>query len=53
VSHGRQQRAAEGAVSRGISTRYSRREIVESILTPSAKIAQGFETQWFKAAGVM
>jgi len=32
----------------GISTRYSRAELVESVLNPSAKIAQGFETQWFK-----
>jgi len=35
----------------GISTRYSRTEIVESVLKPSAKIAQGFETQWFKISG--
>jgi putative heme-binding domain-containing protein len=35
----------------GISARYSRTELIESILNPSAKIAQGFETQWFKAAG--
>jgi putative heme-binding domain-containing protein len=34
-----------------ISTRYSRAELIESILNPSAKIAQGFETQWFKSAG--
>ena len=32
----------------GIGTRYSRTELCESILKPSAKIAQGFETQWFK-----
>lgn len=32
----------------GISTRYSRAELCESILKPSAKISQGFETQWFK-----
>jgi putative heme-binding domain-containing protein len=32
----------------GIGTRYSRAELCESILRPSAKIAQGFETQWFK-----
>jgi putative heme-binding domain-containing protein len=32
----------------GIATRYSRAELVESILKPSAKIAQGFETQAFK-----
>ena len=34
----------------GIATRYSRPELVESILKPSAKISQGFETQWFRAA---
>ena len=32
----------------GIATRYSRAELCESILKPSLKIAQGFETQWFK-----
>lgn len=32
----------------GIASRYSRAELIESILKPSAKIAQGFETQWFK-----
>ena len=32
----------------GIATRYSRAELCESILQPNAKIAQGFETQWFK-----
>lgn len=31
----------------GIATRYSRPELCESILKPSARIAQGFETQWF------
>jgi putative membrane-bound dehydrogenase-like protein len=31
----------------GISTRYNRAELCESILKPGAKIAQGFETQWF------
>jgi putative heme-binding domain-containing protein len=35
----------------GIGTRYSRNELCESILKPSAKIAQGFETQWFKTKG--
>ncbi|MCE9606859.1 MAG: discoidin domain-containing protein [Planctomycetia bacterium] len=30
----------------GIATRYPRKELVESILKPSAKIAQGFETQY-------
>jgi putative heme-binding domain-containing protein len=32
----------------GIATRYSRAELCESILKPNEKIAQGFETQWFK-----
>ncbi len=31
----------------GISARYSRSELTESILKPSAKIAQGFEPQTF------
>ncbi|SIO66858.1 putative membrane-bound dehydrogenase domain-containing protein [Singulisphaera sp. GP187] len=31
----------------GIGTRYSRAELTESILKPSAKFAQGFETQKF------
>jgi len=30
----------------GISTRYPRKELIESILKPSQKIAQGFETQF-------
>ena len=33
-----------------IAKRYSRAELCESILKPSAKISQGFETQWFKDA---
>jgi putative heme-binding domain-containing protein len=32
----------------GISTRYKRAELCESVMKPNAKIAQGFETQWFK-----
>jgi putative membrane-bound dehydrogenase-like protein len=32
----------------GIGARYNRTELCESILKPNAKIAQGFETQWFK-----
>jgi len=32
----------------GIAARYTRAELLESILKPSAKIAQGFDTQWFK-----
>jgi len=33
-----------------ITVRYKQPEILESILKPSAKIAQGFETQWFNLA---
>jgi putative heme-binding domain-containing protein len=40
--------APKGPFLGGISTRYSRAELCESILKPSAKIAQGFETQWFQ-----
>lgn len=32
----------------GVAAKYKRPELVESILKPSAKIAQGFETQWFQ-----
>jgi len=32
----------------GVAAKYSRPELCESILKPSAKIAQGFESQWFK-----
>jgi putative heme-binding domain-containing protein len=32
----------------GIAARYSRPELIESILKPGARIAQGFESQWFK-----
>jgi putative heme-binding domain-containing protein len=35
----------------GIAAKYSRPELCESVLKPSAKIAQGFETQWFKTKG--
>ena len=31
----------------GIATRYSRAELIESILRPAAKIAQGFATNFF------
>jgi putative heme-binding domain-containing protein len=34
----------------GISARYKRHELAESVLKPSAKIAQGFEAQWFQTA---
>lgn len=40
--------APKGPFLGGIATRYSRSELCESILKPNAKIAQGFETQWFK-----
>ncbi len=40
--------APKGPFLGGIATRYSRAELCESILKPGAKIAQGFETQWFK-----
>ncbi len=38
---------AKGPSLVDISTRYNRRELIESVLKPSSKIAQGFETQWF------
>lgn len=38
----------KGPLLAGIAQRYNRAELCESILKPSAKIAQGFETQWFK-----
>jgi putative heme-binding domain-containing protein len=40
--------APKGPFLGGISARYNRAELCESILKPSAKISQGFETQWFK-----
>jgi putative heme-binding domain-containing protein len=39
---------AKGPFLGGISTRANRAELCESIMKPSAKIAQGFETQFFK-----
>jgi putative heme-binding domain-containing protein len=38
----------KGPLLLGISQRYSRAELVESILKPGAKVSQGFETQWFQ-----
>lgn len=38
----------KGPMLGGIAQRYSRTELCESILKPSAKIAQGFESQYFK-----
>jgi putative heme-binding domain-containing protein len=43
--------APKGPFLGGIATRFSRAELCESILKPGAKIAQGFETQWFKMKG--
>jgi putative heme-binding domain-containing protein len=40
--------APKGPFLGGIGARYNRAELCESILKPNAKIAQGFETQWFK-----
>ncbi len=34
----------------GIATRYSQSELIESIVRPNAKIAQGFATNWFQMA---
>jgi putative membrane-bound dehydrogenase-like protein len=42
-----QNEALKGPLLAGIAARYSRPELIESILKPSAKIAQGFETQFF------
>ena len=41
----------KGPLLAGIAKRYSRDELCESIMKPSAKIAQGFETQWFEVKG--
>lgn len=41
----------KGPLLAGIAQRYNRDELCESIMKPSAKIAQGFETQWFKLKG--
>lgn len=40
--------APKGPFLGGISARYNKQELAESILKPSAKIAQGFDTQAFK-----
>lgn len=42
--------AHKGPFLGGVSARYNRAELCESVLKPSAKIDQGFETQWFKPA---
>ncbi len=40
--------APKGPFLGDIATRYSRAELTESILKPSAKIAQGFSSAWFE-----
>lgn len=40
--------ALKGPHLAGVGVKYKRPELTESILKPSAKIAQGFETQWFQ-----
>jgi putative membrane-bound dehydrogenase-like protein len=40
--------APKGPFLGDIATRYPRAEIIESILKPNAKIAQGFTTHWFE-----
>jgi putative heme-binding domain-containing protein len=40
--------APKGPFLGGIGQRYNRSELCESIMKPSAKIAQGFETQYFR-----
>ncbi len=39
----------KGPLLAGIAARNTKAELCESIMKPSAKIAQGFETQWFKS----
>ena len=43
-----EQEPPKGPMLGGIATRYTRAELCESILKPSAKIAQGFESQYFQ-----
>jgi putative heme-binding domain-containing protein len=38
---------AKGPYLGGVFTRYSRAEVVESIMRPAAKVAQGFASAWF------
>ena len=42
--------ALKGPLLAGITTRYNKAELIESIVKPSAKIAQGFETFKFETA---
>ncbi len=39
---------AKGPDLSDIATRYDEKQLIESIVRPSAKIAQGFATRWFK-----
>lgn len=43
----------EGSADGTTATRYRRAELVESIIKPNAKSAQGFETHWFRTADVV
>lgn len=40
----------KGPMLAAVANIYGRKELAESILKPNAKIAQGFETQWFDTA---
>ena len=43
--------APKGPYLGDIATRYPVPELIESILKPNAKIAQGFQTNWFELKG--
>ena len=43
-----QKEPPKGPMLGGIATRYQRAELCESVLKPSGKIAQGFESQYFR-----
>lgn len=38
---------AKGPILSAVAKIYGRKELIESILKPNAKLAQGFESQWF------
>ena len=42
---------AKGPILSAVAKIYGRKELIESILKPNAKIAQGFESQWFDTSG--
>jgi len=42
-----QDQPLKGPLLLGIAQRYNRSELTEAIMKPSAKVSQGFETQWF------